>query len=94
MIWTPQQDAALVAANEWLHDRNGPQVFRLFGYAGVGKTTLAVHLGNTASGTCARPEAAQTAPPTSKRAPAFRQSRALATQLSIGVAPLSPKTKI
>jgi exodeoxyribonuclease-5 len=50
MIWTPQQDAALVAANRWLRDKNGPQVFRLFGYAGVGKTTLAMHLGENASG--------------------------------------------
>ena len=28
----------------WLADRNRPQIFRLFGYAGTGKTTLANHL--------------------------------------------------
>ena len=42
--WSPQQDAALVAVAEWLKDKNGPQVFRLFGWAGTGKSTLAVHL--------------------------------------------------
>jgi exodeoxyribonuclease-5 len=40
MIWSPQQDAALVAVASWLK-RGKPQVFRLFGYAGTGKTTLA-----------------------------------------------------
>jgi exodeoxyribonuclease-5 len=40
MIWSPQQDAALVAVAIWLK-RGKPQVFRLFGYAGTGKTTLA-----------------------------------------------------
>ena len=43
-VWSPQQDAALVAVSKWLKDRNGPQVFRLFGWAGTGKSTLAVHL--------------------------------------------------
>ncbi len=42
--WSPQQDAALVAVSNWLKDRNGAQVFRLFGWAGTGKTTLAKHL--------------------------------------------------
>jgi exodeoxyribonuclease-5 len=40
MIWSPQQDAALLAVTKWLK-RGKPQVFRLFGYAGTGKTTLA-----------------------------------------------------
>lgn len=41
--WSPQQDSALQAVARWLKaTRAGaPQVFRLFGYAGAGKTTLA-----------------------------------------------------
>jgi len=42
--WSPQQDEALKAVSGWLKDRNGAQVFRLFGWAGTGKSTLAVHL--------------------------------------------------
>ena len=42
--WSPQQDEALVAVSKWLKDKNGPQVFRLFGWAGTGKSTLARHL--------------------------------------------------
>lgn len=42
--WSPQQADALTRVGHWLHDPNGPQVFRLFGYAGTGKTTLAQHL--------------------------------------------------
>ena len=43
MQFTPQQDQALCAAGRWLRE-GGNQVFRLFGYAGTGKTTLAKHL--------------------------------------------------
>ncbi len=47
-IFSPHQDAALKAVADWLKakpGRNGtPLVFRLFGYAGTGKTTLAKHL--------------------------------------------------
>lgn len=42
--WSPQQAAALDAVNRWYNsglDRK--QVFRVFGYAGTGKTTLARH---------------------------------------------------
>jgi exodeoxyribonuclease V len=46
--FTPHQDAALKAVAAWLKDEPGtrgtPQIFRLFGYAGTGKTTLARHL--------------------------------------------------
>ncbi|MCB1517784.1 MAG: AAA family ATPase [Hyphomicrobiaceae bacterium] len=42
--WTGQQDAALTAVSDWLQQKNGPQVFRLFGWAGTGKSTLARHL--------------------------------------------------
>ena len=49
----PQQDAALKAVAAWLADkpgRNAPQVFRLFGFAGTGKTTLARHIADEADG--------------------------------------------
>lgn len=51
MSWSPQQDAAIKAVRAWLRDPNGQQVFRLFGYAGSGKTTLAKHLVEDVSGT-------------------------------------------
>lgn len=49
MQWSPQQDDALKAVGCWLKagDR---QVFRLFGYAGTGKTTLARHIAEDAGG--------------------------------------------
>ena len=40
MEFSPQQDEALKAVGRWLKEGR-PQVFRLFGYAGTGKTTLA-----------------------------------------------------
>ncbi len=40
MRWSPEQDAALAAVSTWLESGEN-QVFRLFGYAGTGKTTLA-----------------------------------------------------
>jgi len=43
-IWSPQQDEALQAVSAWLKDPSAPQVFRLFGWAGTGKSTLARHL--------------------------------------------------
>jgi len=43
MLWSPQQDDALVQANDW-YLNSERQVFHLFGYAGTGKTTLAKHL--------------------------------------------------
>jgi exodeoxyribonuclease-5 len=42
MKFSPQQDQALQAVAEWLADGSQP-IFRLFGYAGTGKTTLAKH---------------------------------------------------
>ena len=49
MKFSPEQDRALVAVNEWL--RNGDtQVFHLFGYAGTGKTTLAKHIAQGVEG--------------------------------------------
>jgi exodeoxyribonuclease-5 len=43
MQWSPEQDSALKAVSRWI-ESGGAQVFRLFGYAGTGKTTLARHL--------------------------------------------------
>lgn len=40
MKFSPQQDEALKAVSDWLKEGRSP-VFRLFGYAGTGKTTLA-----------------------------------------------------
>ncbi len=47
--WSPQQTRALDAVAQWLR-KGEPQVFRLFGYAGVGKTTLARHIAEGARG--------------------------------------------
>jgi exodeoxyribonuclease-5 len=49
MAWSPQQDAALKAVARWLNEKDR-QVFRLFGYAGTGKTTLAKKLAEDADG--------------------------------------------
>ena len=49
MAWSPQQDKALAAVVEWLKTRS-PQVFRLFGFAGTGKTTLARHIAEEIDG--------------------------------------------
>ncbi len=70
----PQQEAALKAVSDWLK-RGSPQVFRLFGFAGTGKTTLAKRLAEDVEGgvlfcaytgkaasSCA-PAAARTPPP-------------------------------
>lgn len=47
--WSSEQQGALDKVGRWL--RSGePQVFRLFGYAGVGKTTLARHVAEGAAG--------------------------------------------
>ncbi len=49
MSWSPQQDAALKAVADWLRRGDRP-VFRLFGYAGTGKTTLARHIAENVDG--------------------------------------------
>ena len=52
--FSPHQDDALKAVAQWLKAKPGangtPQVFRLFGYAGTGKTTLARHLAEQSDG--------------------------------------------
>lgn len=49
MSWSGEQDAALAAVARWLKEGR-PQVFRLFGYAGTGKTTLARHIAEAVDG--------------------------------------------
>src|SRR3982075_3309349 len=53
-IFTPHQDSALKAVADWLKAKPGkngtPPVFRLFGYAGTGKTTLARHIADGVDG--------------------------------------------
>ncbi len=41
MEWSKQQSDALRKIKAWLRDPNAPRVFKLFGHAGSGKTTLA-----------------------------------------------------
>lgn len=50
MQWSPKQDAALKAIARWFKDPHSPQVFRLFGYAGTGKTTLAKQIAEDVGG--------------------------------------------
>ncbi len=47
--WSPEQARAIDSVGLWLK-AGEPQVFRLFGYAGVGKTTLARHVAESARG--------------------------------------------
>ena len=49
MSFSPEQDAALLAVSRWLEGREGP-IFRLFGYAGTGKTTLARRIAEDVDG--------------------------------------------
>jgi exodeoxyribonuclease-5 len=52
--FTPHQDSALQAVSDWLKAKPGqngnPRIFRLFGYAGTGKTTLAKHIAEGVDG--------------------------------------------
>src|ERR1700692_3477042 len=52
--FTPHQDSALKAVADWLKAKPGkngtPPIFRLFGYAGTGKTTLARHIADGVDG--------------------------------------------
>ena len=47
--WSREQAEAIDRVGRWLR-RGEPQIFRLFGYAGVGKTTLARHVAEAAQG--------------------------------------------
>ena len=48
--WSPQQERALAEISKWLSTRSSPQLFRLFGYAGTGKTTLISEIANLVKG--------------------------------------------
>lgn len=49
MEFSPQQDEALKAVAKWLREGQTP-IFRLFGFAGTGKTTLAKHFAEDVDG--------------------------------------------
>ena len=49
MKWAPQQTAAIDRVADW-YQNSDEQVFRLFGYAGTGKTTLAKHFAEGVNG--------------------------------------------
>jgi len=51
MQWSPQQDAALTQFGRWFSGNPHGEVFRLFGAAGTGKTSLAKELRQMISGT-------------------------------------------
>ena len=50
MKWSNQQDDALVDFDRWFKSGAPGLVYRIFGYAGTGKTTLAKHLASNISG--------------------------------------------
>jgi exodeoxyribonuclease V len=53
MEFSPQQDRALQAISQWhkaARKGRGAPLFRLFGYAGSGKTTLAKHIAEDIDG--------------------------------------------
>ena len=57
MEWGTQQKEALTAVNKWILERKSKptkqnQVFKLFGYAGTGKTTLAKHFAEGLNEVC------------------------------------------
>lgn len=46
MDWSPQQREALTKVQDWLNGPKDRKVFRLFGFAGTGKSTLAKYVGD------------------------------------------------
>jgi exodeoxyribonuclease-5 len=50
MQWSPQQDAALKSFSNWFKNRGSEQVYHLFGYAGTGKSSLALELSQNIKG--------------------------------------------
>lgn len=50
MDWSPQQEKAIKDVRAWLRAKGGPQVFRLFGYAGSGKSTVAREMAASVKG--------------------------------------------
>lgn len=52
MDWSPEQEQAIASVLRWFHDLGGRGgVFRLFGYAGTGKTTIAKEIAAAIGGT-------------------------------------------
>ena len=49
-MWSPKQQQAIKEIKAWLDDPHRKQVFKLFGYAGTGKTTLARHIADMVNG--------------------------------------------
>jgi len=50
-MWSPQQTAALKDVDKWFYQESKKkQIFRVFGYAGTGKTTLAKHFAENIDG--------------------------------------------
>lgn len=49
MDFSPEQDGAMMAVHKWLQAGDS-KIFRLFGYAGTGKTTLARHIAENVDG--------------------------------------------
>lgn len=50
MIFSLQQEQARVLVRQWLADENRKPIFRLFGYAGTGKSTIANDLASEVDG--------------------------------------------
>jgi exodeoxyribonuclease V len=49
-ILSENQQKAVEKFNNWFHDKNSKQIFRLFGYAGTGKSFMANHFANSIGG--------------------------------------------
>lgn len=50
-MWSSQQEKALKAVDKWFYtESKRKQIFRIFGYAGTGKTTLATHFAQNIDG--------------------------------------------
>tara|TARA_B110000977_G_C11088568_1_gene495805 strand:+ start:1322 stop:2422 length:1101 start_codon:yes stop_codon:yes gene_type:complete len=50
-MWSSQQEQALKAVDKWFFtESKKKQIFRIFGYAGTGKTTLATHFAQNIDG--------------------------------------------
>jgi len=50
MEWSPQQADALLRIKRWARNKSAPQVMRVFGFAGSGKTTMAKEVANDVTG--------------------------------------------
>jgi exodeoxyribonuclease-5 len=50
VMWSPQQELGLKSVGVWYHSLDRKQVFKVLGYAGTGKTTLAKHFASLING--------------------------------------------